>query len=477
MNHPPTRIRHVAARLIACAALALASAAPVLAQTWTAPVQISGATTGSAWTSVGMGADGQAVAAWLQRVPAPASYGVAAATFNPGSGWAAAETVYAPTSAWMLQASPTVMANPDGSASVAWGDSAGAWVANRPAGQTWTPPLNLPATGANAKMAMNRAGDTVVVWADPGYATWVNVWAMRKPAGGVWGSPEVMGVAGTSAINFGWYTSAFVTAVTIADNGDALVVWESLYSSRPCGGKGCGHINTISVARQASSQPGWTSGVYGVVRVIGKPLPYNTFVPALDSQGRAGLFWAVNGGAIMASTQQGPGQAWSPASIAVPTFANVVFPNPYPVRTVAAAASDANGNVTLALTTTQPPTGVANAIEAVSGSLVSNTWAAPVVYARPAEANTLSAPVLAVSAAGRAVMSWAVRRPLSQASVMVVQRADSSAQWSDPVPVAQGMLMPTAAAASVNDQGQAVVLYTELVDTVAGTRVIYGVTR
>ena len=74
-------------------------------------------------------------------------------------------------------------------------------------------------------------------------------------------------------------------------------------------------------------------------------------------------------------------------------------------------------------------------------------------------------------------MAWVASRPLNQASVEAVLRADSNAGWGAQTTLASGAANPLPAALSINDAGQAALLYSDLTNPTTGARAVYAVTR
>lgn len=242
--------------------------------------------------------------------------------------------------------------------------------ASRPAGGAWSPPVGLSTAGeraANPRLAVNAAGDAVAVWEWASGASTL-VQAASRPAGGTWGAPVHLTAAGQSAApQVALDAAGNAVAAWSRENGSAIRV-----RSRTAGGVWQPAVD-ISAGGTGAGSP----------RV------------ALGADGETIAAWTVVDGAtrVLVAATKPPGGVWqAPARISPPG-----------VRVVSAeVALDAAGGATAVWQTSAG--GSAFPIHAAHRP-AGGSWEAP-AQLTGAGWSTVSAPRLAVNAAGDAVAGW-----------------------------------------------------------------------
>jgi hypothetical protein len=217
-----------------------AAVRPAGSSSFSAAVDVSSATGQALNPSVATDASGDVIVAWAMSVGAGKS--VVQAAVRPAGG------VFSPpvdVSASDLNVSmPAVAMGQGGDAVVAWtaynGTSTVAQAAVRPAGGSFSAPITIssPAPyGSPASVAMDRAGDAIVVWERSDDVNQV-VSASVRPAGGAFSAPvDVSAVMPRDSLGVS------VPAVAMSDGGAAVVAWRRTdagggvqASTRPAGG-------------------------------------------------------------------------------------------------------------------------------------------------------------------------------------------------------------------------------------------------
>jgi hypothetical protein len=205
---------------LACLLIGLAclSSVPVAgaASEWSAPVTVSRAARGLGSPDVAIDPQGDAVAVW------EGSGGAIESAFKlAGSDWQSPTTL---PSAVQGVFHPQVALDGAGNAVAVWdawlgGEETVIQSSSRPAGGTWSAPVDLSGTterATNAELAMNERGEAAVVWqAEPSASTVVEV--ARRSALGLWGPAEEV-----SGSVFGYTPEA---QVSIDAQGDIGVAW------------------------------------------------------------------------------------------------------------------------------------------------------------------------------------------------------------------------------------------------------------
>ena len=244
---------------------------------WSAPRDLSAPGAYAAYQQVALDHHGNAVAVW--RRFDGANWIVQAAAYPSGGGWSAPQSLSAPGqdaeapqvaldrygnaiavwrrfdgANWIVQtafrpyslrgggvwsapqdiSTPRYDARGPEVAFDAYGHALAIWTRNedtvqvdeRPVGGPWEPAQDLVAPGFltdDAHVALNSAGDAIAVWRRSETGEHGIVQAARRPAGGVWGAPQVLSPAGQAA---------FDPQVDVDPAGNALAAW-SRFGSGP----------------------------------------------------------------------------------------------------------------------------------------------------------------------------------------------------------------------------------------------------
>lgn len=213
-------VRRVPVRLVGCAVAALVWAASArAAAVWLAPADISSASVDVDVPRVALDASGDAVAVWYQSIGLRDV--IESATRPAGGGWSAPVEVASGSNAY----GPRVRVDARGDATVVWyqfdGNQDVVEAASRPAGGSWSAPqqLSVPlVTGGDADepaLAVDPNGDAVAVWYQSDGTNDV-IMAASRPAGGSWSPPVEVSAAGGDA---------YGAEVAIDSSGDASAVW------------------------------------------------------------------------------------------------------------------------------------------------------------------------------------------------------------------------------------------------------------
>jgi uncharacterized protein YheU (UPF0270 family) len=192
-------------------------------------------------------------------------------------------------------AAPQVAVDPAGDAVTVWsrdnGPNSIVQAASRPAGGTWSGPVDLSVAGRDAvepQVAIDGSGNAVAVWSRSNGSRTV-VQAATMAAGGGWSAPIDLS-------NAEWNAETPQVAVNAA--GDAVVVWSrynglnniAQAASRPAGGTWSGAVD-LSVAGRDAVEP----------------------QVAIDGSGNAVAVWSRSNGSdfIVQSSTRAGGGPWS----------------------------------------------------------------------------------------------------------------------------------------------------------------------
>jgi hypothetical protein len=351
-----------------------------------------------------------------------------------------------------------VKTTPAGSATAVWEDGTGSGIysSDRASNGTWSAPkLVVPGVYsiiARIAFVMDSQGDAAILWTSGNltgttrnFPTQIN--AIRRGAGQAWGSPEVVA-------QHQW--AAFDDAV-LADNGDLIVAWHAHDLS--CNKHGlCSETNSmLHAAREIRGSLNWQDS-----GSLGSTAPSGIKVAA-DATGRAAVVYITAIGGVtdvVSIVQQGAGLPWSAPA--------VISSAPFGVIDV---ASDAVGNLTLALPT-------ASGVSVSVGSISSNTWGA-VKSVSGSDYVYGTVYGFAVSSSGAAVLSWTVAQPpnVLALEVRAISRPSAGAAWIAPQTISAGFLPNGASidSAAVNASGNGVVVY-DAVDASGAIRSIFAST-
>lgn len=162
---------------------------------------------------------GVATAVWLYESDGQNNV-VQAATHSPGGSWSTPVDI---SSLGEDAEDPHVAVNPSGAAAAVWTRSDGSntivQVATKPAGGSWSTPVNLSAAGESADSPLvnvDPSGDVFVVW-DRSDGSNDRLQAAVETAG-VWGSTQTLSPSGVTANVYDLKTNA---------SGTAVVAWQS----------------------------------------------------------------------------------------------------------------------------------------------------------------------------------------------------------------------------------------------------------
>ena len=200
----------------ACAWLALTASA-LATPTWLAPTDIAGPTTSITFPEIAVNAGGDAVAIWPRNT---GSETVVEVIERPAGGeWSGPEVISDPGEEEL--SSVHIGLDDAGNAVAVWRAYDFAYVirtAARPAGGEWSAPEDLFAGGGQSpQLAMNGAGDAVVVWILSVAGGDVVAQAAERPAGGDWLAPDDLSVTGEDAGS---------PSIAIDAAGTATAVWQ-----------------------------------------------------------------------------------------------------------------------------------------------------------------------------------------------------------------------------------------------------------
>jgi hypothetical protein len=277
---------------VLCALFLLLPATPaVAAPAWLAPVDLTAAGE-SARTAPQVAVDpgGDAVAVWKGHNGADEV--IEASSRTAGGSWQAPVDLSA---AGYDASEPQVAVDAAGEAVVLWKDSGGTntiiEAASRTAGGGWQAPVELSAAGRNAsepQVALDAGGDVVAVWGRSD-GTNLIVQAASRPAGAGWEAPVDLSAAGQE-------TSEPQVAIDAA--GDAVAAWKAdgahfivQAASRPAGAGWQVPVD-LSATGQGAYEPQVAIGADGDAVAVWKR--YNGSNYVVDATGRpAGGSWEV----------------------------------------------------------------------------------------------------------------------------------------------------------------------------------------
>jgi len=204
---------------LVCAWLALASSASA-APTWLPPTDIAGPTASITFPEVAVNSAGDAAAIWIRK-PVGGGDTVVEALERPAGGeWAVSGTLSESGEEILPLQTPVQIGLDDAGNAIAIWEPFNDVIrtAERPAGGEWSDPEDLFTEGGQLpQLAMNAAGDAVIVWERPVAGGDAVVQAAERPAGGDWLEPDDLSVAGEDAGS---------PRVAIDAAGTAIAVWQ-----------------------------------------------------------------------------------------------------------------------------------------------------------------------------------------------------------------------------------------------------------
>jgi hypothetical protein len=168
---------------------------------------------------VAVESDGRVTAVWF-RAFAPGQYGLQSSTRSATGSWTAPVDLPGATTA---DAEAALALRPGGTAVVAWPRTvAGLWTMSSATGTTtgaWGAPTDLmpgsPVMPGRPRVDVDGAGATTAVWSASDGAHWT-VRAATATLSGAWGAPVAVSPAGQDAVD---------PDVTVTGNGYAVAVW------------------------------------------------------------------------------------------------------------------------------------------------------------------------------------------------------------------------------------------------------------
>jgi hypothetical protein len=268
-----TRAVGIAVAAVTPAITTLAVAAPAsAAPQWLTPQTVSQPGQDASQQQVAFDQNGDATAVWQSTGGLDP---VIEASARPAGGAFSAPQTLSDPSAYSM--SPDVAADMQGDAVAVWLHSDGAnmrvQAAYRPAGGSFGAPQTLSAVGYEAReprVAMNGAGDAVIVWSLASGLT-EKLQASSAAPGGTFGEPADLTP---------FTTVASVPRVALDSHGNALAVWDGWDGS---------NIRIEDALRPAG-------GSFGAPQLL-SPAGYNADTPqvAFDSAGDALAVWRFDG--------------------------------------------------------------------------------------------------------------------------------------------------------------------------------------
>ncbi len=245
------RVVVTAAAVVILAGLAASSA---WAKAWLSPVDVSPAGQGASTPHVALDAAGDAVAVWVRS---GGTNQIVQAAVRPAGGSFGPSVALAAVGQDSF--TPQVALDQAGDAVAVWVRSNGAnqivQAAVRPAGGSFGAPLDLSVAGQSGfapQVAMDKAGDAIAVWYRFNGTNYI-VQAAVRPAGGSFGAPVDLAAAGQDS---------FASQVALDQAGDAVAVWVRFNGStqivqgavRPAGGSFGAPVD-LSAAGQNANAP------------------------------------------------------------------------------------------------------------------------------------------------------------------------------------------------------------------------------
>jgi hypothetical protein len=251
------------------AKLIVESAARRAGRGWSAPVQLS-VDVGDGYESsqspqVAVDPLGNATAVWEWREGR--IFVIQSATRPAGGSWSAPVTI---SNRGRFNSRPRVLVDSEGNATVVWlwilGASSVVQSATRPAGGSWSAPVDVSAVGQAAfffDVALDPQGGATAVWENESKGT---IQSAARPTGGSWSAPVDISAAGAFSHS---------PQVAVDSQGNATAVWERYNpkgtliqsASRPVGGSWSAPVSLFKPRRYAQ-QPQVAVGPQGDVTAI-----------------------------------------------------------------------------------------------------------------------------------------------------------------------------------------------------------------
>ena len=262
---------------------------------WTLPgTNLSVAGQDANYPHVAVDASGNAISVWTRPFGASSSLVVQASSKPKGGSWSAPVNLSSIASG-QAAVSPQIAFDPSGNAIAIWSQFDGfdqrVQSSKLTPGGSWSPPVNLSATGQDAnypQIAVDSSGNAVAVWA---ITDGINTVAQssRLPVGGSWTTPVTLSASGQDSYN---------PQVAVDASGNAVSVWTRTDGS-----------NTILQASRMTSGGSWSTPVN--ISQTGQNANYPRI--AVDSSGTAVTIWIESDGVsdVVQSSTLPTGGSWS----------------------------------------------------------------------------------------------------------------------------------------------------------------------
>jgi hypothetical protein len=396
-----------------------------------------------------MDAAGRAVAIWLTSEPGTVNDNLLASRFDPSTGWSAPVA---------LESSPRDVVNVDlamdpasGRAVVMWTQgsdtsSSAAWARHFDPVSGWTTTQPVQSAGTPAGQAalitvgIDAQGNAVAAWSQLDGSRF-SIWGNRGTAAGTWGSAqllETMDELGRVDGN---------PRIAVAPQGDATVVWQA---------SGGTVANRGTWTNRYTAGAGWGTASH-LVAVSGGSAPDI----AMDANGNAVMVWgqielasATEMYTLIQAKRYQAGAWGSPIQVGRELGANSALSAPRVRMNATGAALVVWGQGDRSIRATVAP--------------ASASWPAPTIVKPVASRDAGSTLVAAIDGQGNVMMTWAqgsdqggvdaMLATRSAAGVWVAGTVHQAAIWGDPF-------------VAMNDSGNALFLWTQLVSTSIGTQV------
>ena len=218
---------------------------------WSEPVDLSAAGQDAKFPELAVNSQGNATAIW--RRFNGSNWIIQSAERPAGGSWSEPVDLSA---AGQDGGSPQVAVDAQGNAAAVWrrdnGSTSIIQSAVRPAGSTWSMPVDLSVAGHNAsgpQVAVDPLGDATVTWEGFNGSNWI-VQSTERPAGGAWSEPVDLSAASQDAE---W------SNVTVDPQGNATAAWQRFNGSnwiiqsaaRPAGGSWSEPVDLSATSQNA----------------------------------------------------------------------------------------------------------------------------------------------------------------------------------------------------------------------------------
>lgn len=239
------------------------SASRSVGGTWSAPIALSASGAGS--PLVVAGPEGTVTAAWLLEREEGRRSVVQSATRAVGGNWSAPVSLSPPRKA---ARSPQITLDPQGGATAVWEDEYSGAVesSTRSSAGSWSAPVTLTAPGVRAnwpQVAVDSQGNATAIWADRASddrrprIQIHRIQTATRPAGGTWSAPINISEVGRRLVQdpqIAVSPQGETTAIWQRSDGDNLVVQGA---SRPLGGVWSRPVDITTGEGRAGNTSGW----------------------------------------------------------------------------------------------------------------------------------------------------------------------------------------------------------------------------